>query len=108
MDDQEFQQRCDEALTALYKALLSAADQYGFEVDQNAGAITIEFDDPPAKFVISPNSPVRQIWISALVRSFKLGWAPHQNAFVLPDSGATLNELMGELVGRQLGEDVRL
>ncbi|MCC6394971.1 MAG: iron donor protein CyaY, partial [Bryobacterales bacterium] len=65
MDDQQFQQHCDEALTALYKALLDAADRYGFEVDQNAGAITIEFDDPPAKFVVSPNSPVRQIWISA-------------------------------------------
>ena len=108
MDDQEFRKHCDEALSALYKALLPAADEYGFEVDRNAGTITLEFDDPPAKFVVSPNSPVHQIWISALVRSFKLSWDPQQNAFVLPDSGATLNELMGELVGRQLGEDVRL
>jgi frataxin-like iron-binding protein CyaY len=35
--------------------------------------LQIVFEEPaPAKFVVSPNAPVRQIWVSALSRSYKL------------------------------------
>lgn len=108
MDEQDFRLRCDAAMTGLYKALVKAADNHEIEVDENAGALTVEFEDPPAKFVVSPNSPVRQIWVSALTRSFKLDWNPARAAFVLPETGATLNELMGTVIGTQLGETVEL
>ena len=65
IDEQEFKKRADEALTSLSRDLIAASDDYGFEVDFNAGALAVEFEDPPAKFVISPNAPVRQIWVSA-------------------------------------------
>jgi frataxin-like iron-binding protein CyaY len=39
MDEQEFKTRSDEALTSLHRALASAADDYGFDVDFNAGLI---------------------------------------------------------------------
>ena len=45
MTDQEFQQKADEALAALDRALERAADQHGFEVDSQAGALTMEFED---------------------------------------------------------------
>jgi CyaY protein len=108
MDDQEFKKRADESLNALYKKLAAASDEAEFEVDFNAGALAIEFEDPPAKFVISPNSPVRQIWVSAHSKSYKLDWDTVESTFVLPGSGQTLTELIGDAITKQLGEEVSL
>src|SRR6476620_2036928 len=108
MDEQEFKSRADVALQSLYKKLASASDRYEFEPDFNAGALAIEFDEPKAKFVVSPNAPVRQIWVSAHSRSFKLGWDPDRAAFVYPETGETLAELIASAIGKQLGEEVSL
>ena len=107
LDDQEFQSYCDEALRQLDKSLGKAADAYGFEVDFSSGAIKIEFEDPPAKFVVSPNSPVRQIWLSAHSKSYKFDWDPARGAFALP-GGPTLSESVAEAIAKQLGEPVTL
>jgi len=108
MTDQEFNQKSDEALAALDKALNQAADEHGFEIDMHSGALTLEFEDPPARFVVSPNSPVKQIWVSALNKSFKLDFDPAQNTFVLRDTGQTLSQLISSVVGHQLGESIDL
>lgn len=108
MDEQQFQLRSDEALKDLYKALSAAADNYDFDADYQSGKVTVEFEDPPTKFVISPQFPVRQMWVSALVKSFKLDWSPDRNAFVLADSNQTLRELIASAISQQLGESVTL
>lgn len=108
MDEQEFKKRADEALAALNRALIAAGDDYGFEVDFNSGALGIEFEDPPAKFVISPNTPVRQIWVSALSQSYKLDWDVVENAFIHVESGDTLKQLVEKAIGKQLGDEVIL
>src|ERR1700680_79665 len=108
MDDQEFRDRADEALGALYRRLAAASDEFGFEPDLNSGALAVEFESPPGKFVISPNAPVRQIWVSAHSKSFKLDWDSVQSAFVLPTSGQTLAELVAEAISQQIGEEVSL
>src|SRR5580704_6975348 len=108
MDEQEFKKRADHELDSLYKKLTAASDDAGFEADFNSGALAIEFEDPPGKFVISPNTPVRQIWVSAHSKSFKLDWTPARDAFVLPESGQTLTELIESAIGKQLGAEVSL
>jgi iron donor protein CyaY len=108
MDDQLFRNRADAALEDLYRRLTRASDEHDFEADFNSGAMAIEFEDPPAKFVVSPNAPVHQIWVSAHSRSFKLEWEEARAAFVLPVTKQTLVELIGEAVGQQLGESVSL
>jgi len=108
MDEQEFQLKADEALADLDGALGEAADRHDIEPDFAAGTLTVEFDDPPAKFVVSPNSPVRQIWVSALTTSFKLDWEAERGEFVLGETGQSLKELMAEVIGKQLGESVEL
>lgn len=108
MDDQEFSRLADKSLQALYKRLAAASDEAEFEVDFNGGALAIEFEDPPAKFVISPNGPVRQIWVSAQSKSYKLDWDNVENAFVLQPSGQTLTELIQDAITKQLGEEVTL
>ena len=108
MDDQEFKNRADQSLQALYRRLTAASDDAEFEADFNAGALTIEFEDPPAKFVISPNAPVHQIWVSAHSKSYKLDWDDAANDFVLQPSRQTLTELIQDAIATQLGEEVSL
>lgn len=107
MDEQEFQLRADEALQNLYKALGKASDEHDFEADFG-GTLTVEFEEPPGKFVVSPNSPVRQIWVSAHSRSFKLDWDGGRGEFVLGDTGQSLKALMQDAISKQLGEPVTL
>jgi iron donor protein CyaY len=108
MDEQEFKTRADEALSALNRRLVALSEEFDFESDFNAGALAIEFETPPGKFVVSPNSPVRQIWVSAHSKSFKLDWDGAKNAFVVPGTGQTLSKLIGDAIGQQLGEEVTL
>jgi CyaY protein len=108
LDEQQFRGVADAALSTLNRALAAAADRYGFESDMNSGALTVEFEDPPAKFVVSPNTPVRQIWVSAHSRSFKLDWDAAQSLFILPATGQTLHQLLGAHISEHLGEEVAL
>ncbi len=108
MDEHEFRKHADEALNRLFKALNDASEDYAFEADFNSGALSVDFEEPPARFVVSPNTPVRQIWVSAHSKSYKLDWDAAAGAFVLPDTGQNLQVLIEEAIGRQLGEEVAL
>jgi iron donor protein CyaY len=105
MEDHEFHQKADAAISGLYQKLAAATDDFEFDVDMNGGALAIEFEQPPEKYVVSPNSPVRQIWVSALTRSFKLDWSPDKAAFVLSETGETLEALVVSAMRGRLGPD---
>lgn len=108
MDEQEFKNESAHAMEALFKKLSRATDRYEFEPDFNAGALAIEFEEPKGKFVVSPNAPVRQIWVSAHSKSFKLDWDAARRAFVLPATGETLDQMIAGAIGKHLDEDVAL
>jgi iron donor protein CyaY len=108
MDDQEFKNRAEQSLQTLYRRLTAASDGADFEADFNSGALAVEFEDPPGKFVISPNAPVHQIWVSAHSKSYKLDWDSVRNDFVLQPSGQTLTELIQDAITKQLGAEVSL
>jgi iron donor protein CyaY len=102
LTDQEFRVKADEALEGARRALLPLADDEGFEVELQNGVLQILFEEPTeAKFVVSPNAPVRQVWVSALSRSFKLPWSAESSSFAL--EGEPLNTLLARLVRQQLG-----
>ena len=105
MDELEFRDLAETALNALLQHLIAdeEAENAGFEVEGGQGGlIHVLFDDPPGKFVITPNAPVQQIWISALSTSFKLDWDPAANTFVLPRTGEQLTPLMDRLIAEHL------
>ena len=107
MDEQEFRKRCDSAFENLRRRLAEAGDVHGFEVEGGSGKLEVLFEEPEeTKFVISPQTPVRQIWISALSTSFKLAWSNAVGDFVLEKTGETLAQLMGRLISEQLGSPV--
>ena len=102
MTEAEFRTQCDAALNHMNRSLDSVVDEYDIEVMLQNGVLTIEVEDPnPGKIVISPQGPTRQIWISAQSTSFKLDWSGSN--FVFPATSETLNQLVGRLVGEQLG-----
>jgi len=107
LEEHDFHQKADAAFEDLKKRLLILGDDHRFDVKGEAGKLEVLFEEPEeVKFVISPNTPVREIWISALSTSFKLGWSVSRNAFVLEKTGEDLHAVMSRVISQQLGEQV--
>jgi CyaY protein len=104
LDELEFRSLAEAALEALKQHLigLEESEDAGFEVEEQNGVLNVLFEEPQGKFVITPNTPVRQIWISALSTSFKLDWDREGAAFVLPRTGEALQALVDRLIGEHL------
>jgi CyaY protein len=102
-DETQFRSAAEVAIEKLKQHLFEreAADNSGFEVEEQNGVLNVLFEEPGAKFVVTPNTPVRQIWISALATSFKLDWDEAQAEFVLPRTGEALIPLLDRLIGEQ-------
>ena len=105
MDEQEFRNAATTALDALLQHLITREeDDASFEVEGGQGGlINVLFEEPPGKFVITPNAPVQQIWISALSTNFKLDWDAASASFILPKSGEQLIPLVDRLIANHLG-----
>jgi iron donor protein CyaY len=101
MDETLFRRESDNALEALKQSLFRAEEDGGFETDEKNGVLNVLFEDGAAKFVFTPNTPVRQVWISALSTSYKLEW---NEAFTLPKTGEDLRALTERLLREQLGD----
>jgi CyaY protein len=103
-DELEFRRVAEAALDSLMQHLILREEEAeaGFEVEEQNGLVNVEFEEPAGKFVITPNAPVRQIWISALSTSFKLDWDEAASAFTLPRTGEHLMALVDRLIGEQL------
>ena len=109
LEEKDFQRKADAAFDDLKKRLLALGDAHGFDVEGESGKLEVLFEEPQeAKFVISPNTPVREIWISALSTSFKLGWSETKNAFVLDKTGEDLTGVMSRVISQQMGSEVKL
>ncbi len=109
MDEHDFRAKCDAALESLRRRLLELGDERGFEVEGEGDKLEVLFEEPEeARFVISPNTAVCQIWISALSTSFKLSWSDAASAFVLEKTGENLHQVMGRILTQHLGSPVEV
>jgi iron donor protein CyaY len=104
-DELEFRRACEAALDELKRHLIEREEEAdaGFEVEEQNGVLNVLFEEPGGKFVITPNTPVRQIWISALATSFKLDWDPRMEVFMLPRTGESIITLVDRLIAEHLG-----
>lgn len=102
MDEAIFRRESDRALETLKQALIRAEEDGGFEAEEQNGVLNILFEDRPGKFVITPNTPIRQLWISAQSTSFKLDWNANTSVFVLPKTGEDLLHLIERLLREHL------
>jgi len=104
LDELVFRSLAETALSSLMQHLIlrEAEAEAGFEVEEQGGVVNVLFEEPAGKFVITPNTPMRQIWISALSTSFKLDWEPAAKAFILPRTGEELLALVDRLIEEHL------
>jgi iron donor protein CyaY len=109
LSELDFRDKADAAFEDLKKKLLHLGDAEEFDVEGESGKLEVIFEEPePAKFVISPNTPIREIWISALSTSFKLAWSDIRQQFVLEKTGENLDAVMSRVISQQLGKQVTL
>jgi len=107
--EHDFQKKADALFDDLKKRLLNLGDEHDFDVEGESGKLEVIFEEPePARFVISPNTPIREIWVSALSTSFKLAWSETRNAFILEKTGEDLYGVMSRVISQQLGTQVSL
>jgi iron donor protein CyaY len=105
IDEATFRRASDRALESLKQSLIQAEEDGGFEAEDNNGVLNVLFEDGTSKFVFTPNTPVRQIWISAQSTSFKLEWNEAAAAFVLHKTGEELKALIQRLLREHLDDD---
>ena len=97
LTEQEFRLRSDEALEQARRALMAFAEHENFEIELQDGVLELIFEEPSeTKFIVSPNAPVRQMWVSAMAKGYKLPWSPALGAFAL--DGEPLPQLLERLV----------
>ena len=102
IDEATFRRASDAALEALKQSLFNAEEEGGFEAEEKNGVLNVLFEDGAAKFVFTPQTPVRQIWISAVSTSFKLEWSDSAAAFALSKTGEDLKTLTQRLLREHL------
>ncbi|MEW6128868.1 MAG: iron donor protein CyaY [Acidobacteriota bacterium] len=106
LSDAEFQQKSEATISQLEKVFSNLADTRDIDVEVTGGVLSITFEEgEPGKFIISPNSPAGQIWVSARVSSFKFNWSDERNDFVLSDTGEAIQAVMQRLTREQLGDE---
>ena len=105
IDEATFRRESDRALESLKQSLIAAEDGDGtFEFEDNNGVMNIIFENGSSKFVITPNTPIRQVWISAQATSFKLDWSEATHSFTLPKTGEDLKTLTQRLLREHLSD----
>jgi CyaY protein len=86
LSEQEFRLKSDAALEEARRSLMALADEDDFEIELQNGVLNLVFEEPTeTKFVVSPNTPMRQIWVSAMAKSYKLPWSSELQTFALGD-----------------------
>lgn len=105
IDEPTFRRVSDQALEALKQSLIRSEEDGDFEAEEKNGVLNVLFEDGAAKFVFTPQTPVRQIWISALTSSFKLEWSEDRQLFILTKTGEDLRTLTERLLREQTGSD---
>jgi len=105
MTDAELQQKMEEGVEELEEAFSQLADHYDIDVEVEGGVLSVTFEEgEPGKFIISPNSSARQLWVSARVSSYKFDWSDAESTFVLSSTGESIKAVMTRLTREQLGD----
>src|SRR3981189_690067 len=101
MDEKEYLQRADECLTKVAKWL---EDLDPDEVDYTAGdgVVTIEFAGG-AKFILSRQSQMKQMWLAAGSRAFHYNWDVSRSTWIDDKDSHELFHRLAESISEQVG-----
>jgi CyaY protein len=104
MDDNEFRDLSDACLGKVAKWL---EDLDPDEVDYTAGdgVVTIEFSGG-AKFILSRQSQMKQMWLAAGSHAFHYIWNPTSSTWLDDKDGHELFQRLAESISEQVGHPV--
>ena len=106
MTEANFQQKAEDAIHQLEARFARLAEARDLDVQVEGGVLNVSFEeDEPGRFIVSPNSSVRQLWVSARVSSFKFDWFDEAGGFVLAGTGEPLQQVMTRLTREQLADE---
>lgn len=101
-----FQQKAEDAISQLESSFARLAEDRDLDVQVESGVLSVSFEEgEPGRFIVSPNSSVRQLWVSARVSSFKFDWSDSTGGFLLAGTGEPLKQVMTRLTREQLGDN---
>ena len=107
ISEAEFQQKAEQAILDLDRAFGALAEDHDIDVQVQGGVLTVSFEEgEPGRFIVSPNSSVRQLWVSARMASFKLDWSNEEGTFVLAVTSESLKDLMTRLTREQIRDNM--
>ena len=103
-----FSQRYDATVRTLEEKLTDLIDNGAeFDLERNGDVLTIEFESGE-KVIITPNSPVEQLWISAEFQGQRFNWSEDANAWSEEKAGKQLARYLSEVLTRKLGTPIEL
>jgi len=104
MDDNEFRDVSDACLGKVAKWL---EDFDPDEVDYTAGdgVVTIEFAGG-AKFILSRQSQMKQMWLAAGAHAFHYNWNPASSTWLDDKDNHELFQRLAEAISEQVGHPV--
>jgi len=106
INEGEFKEKSEQTILEIERAFGELAEQRDIDVEVEGGVLTVTFEeDESRKFILSPNSSVRQLWLSARMSSFKFDWSEASSAFILSGSDESLEQVIIRLTREQLGDD---
>ena len=106
ISEAEFQQHAEQAIADLERAFGVLAEDHDIDVQVEGGVLSVSFEEgEPGRFIISPNSSVRQLWVSARMASFKFDWSKEVSAFLLAGAGETFMQVMTRVTREQLEDE---
>jgi CyaY protein len=104
MDEHEFGQRADEALSRIEAALEASGVDADVELKEG-GVLEIEFEDG-SRMVINRHGAARELWVAARAGGFHFRW--DGAAWRDTREGTELFAALSKLVSAQSGQSVRL
>ena len=105
ISETEFQQHAEQAISELERLFALLAEERDIDVQVEGGVLSVNFEEgEPGKFIVSPNSYTRQLWVSARMSSHKFDWSSDASGFALTGTGEALKQVMTRLTQEQLGD----
>jgi len=103
-----FTQHYDDTISDLDERLSVLIDKGAdLEFEKSGEVLTIIFPDK-AKFIISPNSPVNQLWVSANYEGHRFDFDGAQLVWIDEKTGQEFHEYFSRLLSDKLGQEVEM
>ena len=105
MDEQAYRHLVDETFRKIDDAFADVDPDLA-ESTLSQGALTISFPGG-VRCIVSPQPPVRQVWVAFRDRAWHLDWNPERSLW-LDDrgSGTHLGKLLGDIVREAAGVEL--